>query len=242
MTQSGLAAFGISKSFDNRLVLDNVSLHVDRGEIVGLLGSNGSGKTVCFYCLIGLLRPNGGEVFLDGSEISDLAIDARARLGLGYLPQEASIFRGMTVSENIASVLETVEPDAEVRRKTLTQLLREFELEDVADMEAQYLATGERRLCEFARALAANPQILLLDEPLAGQGPLTVARIRQMLQRLKADNIGMLVTDHNVHDLLQVVDRAYLIHAGRLLFEGTPDELVANPEARRLYFGEDFHI
>ena len=240
--KAGLATAGIGKSFGKRSVLDDLSLRVRRGEIVGLLGPNGSGKTICFYCLIGLIKPDRGRILLDGDDITGLTVDERARKGLGYLPQEPSIFGGMTGGENIMAVLEHVEPDATARNATLEKLFDEFEIGGVRNQEARLLATGERRLCEFARAMAAKPDILLLDEPFSGQDPRTVDRLKGVMLNLKSRNVGLLATDHNVHDLLEIVDRAYLILDGRLFFEGSPDELNANSDARRLYLGENFQL
>jgi lipopolysaccharide export system ATP-binding protein len=238
----GLEVRSIAKSYDKRAVLHDVSLDIHRGEVVGLLGPNGAGKTTCFYSVMGLVKPDSGRIFLDGSDITELPMYRRAILGLGYLPQETSIFRGMTVEENIMAVLEAAEPDKEARRARLEQLLGEFGLTALRDSPAMALSGGERRRCEIARALAADPTIMLLDEPFAGIDPISIADIRELVRELKSRGIGVLITDHNVRETLDIVDRACIIYDGQVLFQGTPEALVADQEVRRLYLGESFAL
>ena len=238
----GLSVISIAKSYDKRVVLSDVSLTVGKGEVVGLLGPNGAGKTTCFYSVMGLVRPDHGRIILDGQDITNLPMYRRAILGLGYLPQETSIFRGMTVAQNIGAVLELAEPDKAAREARLEQLLSEFGLGRLRDSAAMALSGGERRRCEIARALAANPSIVLLDEPFAGIDPLSVADIRDLVKQLKARGIGVLITDHNVRETLEIVDRACIIYDGQVLFAGSPTELVANADVRRLYLGENFQL
>ena len=238
----GLEVRSIAKSYDRRAVLHDVSLHVHRGEVVGLLGPNGAGKTTCFYSVMGLVKPDSGRIFLDGQDITALPMYRRAILGLGYLPQETSIFRGMTVEQNIMAVLEIAEPDRHVRRDRLEQLLREFGITALRDSPAMALSGGERRRCEIARALAAKPTIMLLDEPFAGIDPISIADIRELVRELKSREIGVLITDHNVRETLDIVDRACIIYDGQVLFAGTPEALVADQEVRRLYLGESFAL
>jgi lipopolysaccharide export system ATP-binding protein len=238
----GLEVRSIAKSYDRRAVLHDVSLEVHRGEVVGLLGPNGAGKTTCFYSVMGLVKPDSGRIFLDGADITELPMYRRAILGLGYLPQETSIFRGMTVEENIMAVLEVAEPDRSARRGRLEQLLGEFGLTALRDSAAMALSGGERRRCEIARALAADPSIMLLDEPFAGIDPISIADIRELVRELRSRDIGVLITDHNVRETLDIVDRACIIYDGQVLFAGTPDALVADQEVRRLYLGESFAL
>ena len=238
----GLEVRSIAKSYDKRAVLHDVSLDVHRGEVVGLLGPNGAGKTTCFYSVMGLVKPDSGRIFLDGSDITELPMYRRAILGLGYLPQETSIFRGMTVAENIMAVLEAAEPDKDARRARLEQLLGEFGLAALRDSPAMALSGGERRRCEIARALAADPSIMLLDEPFAGIDPISISDIRELVRELKSRGIGVLITDHNVRETLDIVDRACIIYDGQVLFQGTPEALVADQEVRRLYLGESFAL
>ncbi len=240
--KSGLAVVSIAKSYDKRAVLSDVSLEVARGEVVGLLGPNGAGKTTCFYSVMGLVKPDSGRIVLDGNDVTGLPMYRRAILGLGYLPQETSIFRGMTVANNISSVLELVEPDKRARAERLEQLLDEFGLTRLRDAAAMALSGGERRRCEIARALAANPSIVLLDEPFAGIDPISIADIRDLVKDLKQRNIGVLITDHNVRETLDIVDRACIIYDGRVLFAGSPQALVADENVRRLYLGEGFAL
>ncbi|MET0372092.1 MAG: LPS export ABC transporter ATP-binding protein [Sphingobium sp.] len=238
----GLSVISIAKSYDKRAVLTDVSLTVGKGEVVGLLGPNGAGKTTCFYSVMGLVKPDQGRIVLDGQDITHLPMYRRAILGLGYLPQETSIFRGLTVAQNIGAVLELAEPDRTAREARLEQLLEEFGLLRLRDSAAMALSGGERRRCEIARALAANPSIVLLDEPFAGIDPLSIADIRDLVKQLKTRNIGVLITDHNVRETLEIVDRACIIYGGQVLFTGSPVELVANAEVRRLYLGENFQL
>jgi lipopolysaccharide export system ATP-binding protein len=238
----GLEVRSIAKSYDKRSVLNDVSLDVHRGEVVGLLGPNGAGKTTCFYSVMGLVKPDSGRIYLDGSDITELPMYRRAILGLGYLPQETSIFRGMTVQDNILAVLESAGLDRQARRDRLEQLLGEFGLAALRDSPAMALSGGERRRCEIARALAANPSIMLLDEPFAGIDPISIADIRELVRELKSRAIGVLITDHNVRETLDIVDRACIIYDGQVLFAGTPEALVADQEVRRLYLGESFAL
>ena len=238
----GLEVRSIAKSYDRRAVLHDVSLDVHRGEVVGLLGPNGAGKTTCFYSVMGLVKPDSGRIFLDGQDITGLPMYRRAILGLGYLPQETSIFRGMSVEENIMAVLEITQPNRRVRQQRLEQLLGEFGLTALRESAAMALSGGERRRCEIARALAAEPSIMLLDEPFAGIDPISIADIRELVRELKSRDIGVLITDHNVRETLDIVDRACIIYDGQVLFAGTPEALVADQEVRRLYLGESFAL
>jgi lipopolysaccharide export system ATP-binding protein len=238
----GLEVRSIAKSYDKRAVLHDVSLHVERGEVVGLLGPNGAGKTTSFYSVMGLVRPDAGRIYLDGQDITQLPMYRRAILGLGYLPQETSIFRGLTVEQNIMSVLEVAEPDLDARVARLEKLLQEFGLTHLRDSPAMALSGGERRRCEIARSLAAEPSIMLLDEPFAGIDPISIADIRDLVCELKKRDIGVLITDHNVRETLDIVDRACIIYDGQVLFEGTPQALVADENVRRLYLGESFAL
>jgi len=238
----GLAVVSIAKSYDKKAVLTDVSLGVDRGEVLGLLGPNGAGKTTCFYSIMGLVKPDSGRILLDGQDITGLPMYRRAILGLGYLPQETSIFRGLTVCQNIMAVLEVAEPDKAARQERLEQLLAEFHIERLRDAPAMALSGGERRRCEIARALAANPSIMLLDEPFAGIDPISISDIRELVRELKKREIGVLITDHNVRETLDIVDRACIIYDGQVLFAGTPEALVADQEVRRLYLGESFAL
>jgi lipopolysaccharide export system ATP-binding protein len=238
----GLSVISIAKSYDKKTVLADVSLGVERGEAVALLGPNGAGKTTCFYSIMGLVKPDSGRILLDGRDITGLPMYRRAILGLGYLPQETSIFRGLTVSQNIMAVLEVAEPDKNVRQQRLEQLLGEFHIERLRDAPAMALSGGERRRCEIARALAADPSIMLLDEPFAGIDPISIADIRELVGQLKERDIGVLITDHNVRETLDIVDRACIIYDGRVLFAGSPDALVADENVRRLYLGESFEL
>ncbi len=232
----------IAKAYDQKAVLHDVSLTVSRGEVVGLLGPNGAGKTTCFYSIMGLVKPDSGRIFLDGEEITDLPMYRRAILGIGYLPQETSIFRGLTVEQNILAVLEVSEPDRDARTARLERLLGEFGLAKLRDSSALALSGGERRRCEIARSLAADPSIMLLDEPFAGIDPISIADIRELVRELKQRDIGVLITDHNVRETLDIVDRACIIYDGQVLFQGTPQALVADQEVRRLYLGESFAL
>lgn len=240
--ESGLAVVSIAKSYDKRVVLSDVSLSVAKGEVVGLLGPNGAGKTTCFYSIMGLVKPNSGRIMLDGVDITQLPMYRRSILGLGYLPQETSIFRGMTVEQNIKAVLELAEPVAEAREAQLEQLLDEFGLARLRSSPAMALSGGERRRCEIARALAASPSIILLDEPFAGIDPISISDIRDLVKQLKQRGIGVLITDHNVRETLDIVDRACIIYDGQVLFAGSPQDLVADENVRRLYLGEGFAL
>ena len=238
----GLCVDGIAKRYDKRAVLNDVSLSVSRGEVVGLLGPNGAGKTTCFYSIMGLAQPDSGRIRLDGVDITKLPMYRRAALGLGYLPQETSIFRGMTVEQNIMAVLEVSETDPAVRAARLEELLDEFHITRLRAAPAMALSGGERRRCEIARALAAHPTIMLLDEPFAGIDPISIADIRALVVQLRDRDIGVLITDHNVRETLEIVDRACIIYDGRVLFEGTPEALVADETVRRVYLGEGFTL
>ncbi len=238
----GLNVVSIAKSYDKKVVLSDVSLHVAKGEVLGLLGPNGAGKTTCFYSIMGLVKPNSGRIMLDGVDITPLPMYRRSILGLGYLPQETSIFRGMTVEQNIKAVLELVEPEVAARSEKLETLLEEFGLTRLRSSPAMALSGGERRRCEIARALAASPSIILLDEPFAGIDPLSIADIRDLIKQLKSRGIGVLITDHNVRETLDIVDRACIIYDGQVLFAGTPEALVADENVRRLYLGEGFAL
>ena len=238
----GLVATNIGKSFNKRPVLRGVSLSVQRGEAVGLLGPNGAGKTTCFYVVTGLLAPDSGWITLDGHDITDLPMYRRARLGIGYLPQEASIFRGLTVEQNIRVVLEVVDPVRERREATLDELLAEFSITHLRRTPSMALSGGERRRVEIARALASQPNFILLDEPLAGIDPIAVNDIRDLVSHLKDRGLGVLITDHNVRETLEIVDRAYILHNGVMLMEGAPSEIVAHEDVRRVYLGERFSL
>ena len=239
---AGLQVVAIAKAYDKRVVLSDVSVSVARGEVVGLLGPNGAGKTTCFYSAMGLVKPDSGRIMLDGEDITGLPMYRRAILGLGYLPQETSIFRGLSVAKNISAVLELAEPDARARDARLEKLLDEFGLARLRDAPAMALSGGERRRAEIARALAADPSIILMDEPFAGIDPISIADIRELICQLKKRGIGVLITDHNVRETLDIVDRAYIIYEGRVLFSGSPQALVADAEVRRLYLGEGFSL
>lgn len=237
---SGLSVVAIGKHFGNRTVLEAISLHVEPGEIVGLLGPNGAGKTICFYAIVGMIAADQGQILLGKTDVTDLTMSARAKMGLGYLPQEASIFSGMTVAENIRAVLELFSDDLASIASELESLLHEFRIDHVRGTSAIALSGGERRRCEIARAVAARPSILLLDEPFAGVDPLSVIDIKTTVCDLKHRNIGVLITDHNVHEMVELIDRAYVIYRGRMLFQGTPSALVADPQVRQFYLGMDY--
>ena len=239
---TGLVAANIGKRFKRRPVLRDVSVRVQRGEAVGLLGPNGAGKTTCFYCITGLINPDSGNILLDGHDITDLPMYRRARLGIGYLPQEASIFRGLSVQDNIRSVLEVTEPDRDKREAMLEDLLSEFSVTHLRQAPALALSGGERRRVEIARALASHPAFILLDEPLAGIDPIAVSDIRDLVAHLKHRGIGVLITDHNVRETLDIIDRAYILHDGVVLMEGDPSEIVAHEGVRRVYLGEHFSL
>jgi len=238
----GLAVISIAKSYDKRVVLTDVSVSVGRGEVIGLLGPNGAGKTTCFYSVMGLVKPDSGRIMLDGEDITRLPMDRRAVLGLGYLPQETSIFRGLNVEQNIMAVLELSGRTKDERHARLDQLLDEFGLTRLRSSPSMALSGGERRRAEIARALAADPTIMLLDEPFAGIDPISISDIRDLICELKKRGIGVLITDHNVRETLDIVDRGYIIYDGRVLFAGSPDDLVKDENVRRLYLGESFEL
>ncbi len=236
----GLVVDNIGKSYRGRPVVKGVSLRLARGEVAGLLGPNGAGKTTCFYMITGLIAADYGAIYLDGENITAQPMYQRARMGLGYLPQETSIFRGMTVAQNVMAVVELRERDDARARATVNQLLEELHIEHLRDAPAISLSGGERRRVEIARALASEPSFMLLDEPFAGIDPLAIADIRDVISYLKGRGIGILITDHNVRETLDIIDRAAIIHAGELLFEGSPSEIIDNPEVRRVYLGDRF--
>ncbi len=241
-SNDGLGVHHIGKQFAKRPVVRNVSLEVARGEAVGLLGPNGAGKTTCFYMITGLVNPDYGTITLDGTDITNLPMYRRARLGIGYLPQEASIFRGLTVEQNIMAVLEVTEPEPQRRHVLLDDLLAEFSITHLRQSPAVALSGGERRRVEIARALASRPSFILLDEPLAGIDPIAISDVREIVSTLKNRGIGVLITDHNVRETLDIIDRAYIIHDGMVLMEGSPSEIVENKEVRRVYLGESFSV
>ena len=240
--REGIVARLLSKSYKRRPVVRGVSLTLRRGEAVGLLGPNGAGKTTVFYMIIGLIAADQGTISLDGADITHLPMYQRARLGIGYLPQESSIFRGLTVEDNIRAVLELVEPEKSSRERVLRELLDEFSITHIRHSPAVALSGGERRRVEIARALAAKPKFMLLDEPFAGIDPIAIGDIRNMVRQLTARGIGVLITDHNVRETLELIDRALIIHEGKVLTEGTPNEIVNNPDVRRYYLGEEFSL
>ncbi|MGJ0505062.1 MAG: LPS export ABC transporter ATP-binding protein [Methylocystis sp.] len=237
-----LSVHNLAKSYKTRRVVEDVSLHVARGEAVGLLGPNGAGKTTVFYMITGLVKPDRGVISLDGYDVTPLPMYRRARLGIGYLPQEASVFRGLSVEDNIRAVLEITQPDPKKREEELDALLEEFRLTRMRHTPAVALSGGERRRCEIARALAGHPSFMLLDEPFAGIDPIAVGGIQDLVRHLKARGIGVLITDHSVRETLGLTDRAYIIYNGHVLTEGSPEEIVANPDVRRIYLGEDFRM
>jgi lipopolysaccharide export system ATP-binding protein len=239
---TGLSASGVGKVYKKRPVVRNVSVSVRRGEVVGLLGPNGAGKTTTFYMIVGLVRPETGSIRLDGADITALPMYRRARLGIGYLPQEASIFRGLNVEQNIMAALEAVEGDSERRERMRDELLAEFGITHLRRTPSLALSGGERRRLEIARALATQPAYILLDEPLAGIDPIAVNEIRDLIAHLKDRGIGVLITDHNVRETLEIVDRAYIMHDGQVLMEGRPHEVVAHEDVRRVYLGERFSL
>ena len=239
---STLEIFNIGKKYKNRPVLRNVSLNVRRGEAVGLLGPNGAGKTTCFYCVTGLIAPDYGDVHIDGQDITNMPMYRRARMGIGYLPQEASIFRSLSVEDNIKAILEIVVEDEDKRENMLEELLSEFSIAHLRKSPAMALSGGERRRLEIARALASQPNFILLDEPLAGIDPIAVGEIRSLVSQLKHRGLGVLITDHNVRETLDITDRAYILHGGTVLMEGTPEEIVNNEEVRKVYLGDNFSM
>ena len=237
-----LVARGLTKSYRGRRVVDGASMAVRRGEAVGLLGPNGAGKTTCFYLVTGLVPSDGGQILIDGNDVTNMPMYQRARLGIGYLPQEASIFRGLSVEKNILAVLEVVEKSKKERQMKLDQLLEEFSISHLRKAPSIALSGGERRRCEIARALASDPTFMLLDEPFAGVDPIAVSDIQQLVRHLTERGLGILITDHNVRETLGLIDRAYIIHAGSVLTHGRPDEIIANPDVRRLYLGDEFKL
>jgi lipopolysaccharide export system ATP-binding protein len=239
--QSGLAAVSIGKSYRGRQVVRSVSLNLRRGEVVGLLGPNGAGKTTCFYMITGLVRVDQGQILLDGQDVTQLPMYQRARLGVGYLPQEPSIFRGLTVEQNVMCIVELMERSKKRRREIVDGLLAELHVDHLRDAPAAALSGGERRRVEIARALATRPSFMLLDEPFAGIDPLAINDIRDLILFLKGKGLGILITDHNVRETLEIVDRASIMFDGEVLFEGTPSEILANESVRKVYLGERFH-
>ena len=238
----GLHIVNLRKSYRNRPVIRDVSMDLGRGEVVALLGPNGSGKTTCFYSIAGLVTPEGGRVIIDGRDVTPLPMYRRAQLGIGYLPQEMSIFRGMNVEDNIMSILEIAEPNRHRRRERLEELLSEFSIEHLRRTSAMALSGGERRRVEIARCLAAGPKYVLLDEPFAGVEPIAVGEIRHLVADLKNRGIGVLITDHNVQETLQIVDRAYILHDGQVLMSGTTQEVIQDENVRRVYLGNNFRV
>ncbi|WP_019954238.1 LPS export ABC transporter ATP-binding protein [Yoonia vestfoldensis] len=238
----GLQIISLRKSYRKRPVIRDVSITLGRGEVVALLGPNGSGKTTCFYAIAGLVTPEGGKVIIDGRDVTTLPMYRRAQLGIGYLPQEMSIFRGMSVEDNIMSILEIALKDRHQRRERLEELLSEFSIEHLRRASAMALSGGERRRVEIARCLAAGPKYVLLDEPFAGVDPIAVAEIRHLVADLKNRGIGVLITDHNVQETLQIVDRAYILHDGKVLMSGTTQEVVQDENVRRVYLGNNFRV
>ena len=237
-----LKASHLAKAYGKRSVVRDLSLEVGAGEVVGLLGPNGAGKTTCFYAMIGLIQPDTGTIVLDGQDITGLPMYRRARLGIGYLPQEPSIFRGMSVEQNIRAVLEVAEGDRDRREQMLDDLLAEFSITHLRRAPALALSGGERRRVEIARALALRPHFMLLDEPFAGIDPIAIGDIRELVSHLRDRGIGVLITDHNVRETLDIVDRAYILHEGMVLMEGAPSEIVAHQEVRRVYLGDRFSL
>ena len=239
---AGLRVENLGKSYKKRPVIRDVSLELGRGEVVALLGPNGSGKTTCFYAIAGLITPEAGHVIIDGRNVTTLPMYRRAKLGIGYLPQEMSIFRGMTVEDNIRAILEISVSDSHKQRERLEDLLSEFSIEHLRRASAMALSGGERRRVEIARCLAADPKYLLLDEPFAGVDPIAVGEIRSLVADLKTRGIGVLITDHNVRETLEIVDRAYILHDGKVLMSGTAEEVVRDDNVRRVYLGQSFRI
>ncbi|HLD95980.1 MAG TPA: LPS export ABC transporter ATP-binding protein [Alphaproteobacteria bacterium] len=237
-----LKAHDLVKSYGNRLILHGAHVQISTGEVVGLLGPNGAGKTTCFSIIVGLISPNEGRITLNDVDITNVPMFKRAQLGLSYLPQEASIFRGLSVEDNIKAILELKEKDQDALEAKLDQLLADFDISHLRTSSSQALSGGERRRLEIARALALDPMFLMLDEPFAGIDPIAVNEIRELILRLKKKNIGVLITDHNVRETLDIVDRAYILAGGRILMEGTSEEILQNPDVRRVYLGDRFSI
>ena len=239
---AGLKIVNLRKSYKNRVIIRDVNLDLARGEVVGLLGPNGSGKTTSFYAIAGLIIPDAGQVIIDGQDVTGLPMYRRARLGIGYLPQEMSIFRGLNVEDNILAILDISVKDSHKRRERLEELLSDFSIEHLRRAPALALSGGERRRVEIARCLVANPRYLLLDEPFAGVDPISVGDIRNLVTELKTRGIGVLITDHNVRETLEIVDRAYILHEGAMLMSGSPGDVVQNENVRRVYLGNNFNI
>lgn len=242
IVETGLCAHNLGKTYNKRPILLGVDVSVQRGEAVGLLGPNGAGKTTCFSIITGLISADMGSIWLDGNEITKQPMYRRARMGIGYLPQEASIFRGMSVEDNLRAVVELFVPDAEEQENRINALLDEFDISHLRQSSAISLSGGERRRTEIARALAASPHFLLLDEPLAGIDPIAMGEIRELIFHLKERGIGVLITDHNVRETLEIVDRAYILHNGQVLMEGVPQDIISHPDVRRVYLGERFSL
>lgn len=232
----------IVKDYNSKNVINNISMSINPGEIIGLLGPNGAGKTTLFYIIMGLIRPNSGQIKLDGHDITNLAMYSRARLGISYLPQEPSIFRGMNVRDNINCVLEITEKNSKLRKIKLEKLIEIFGLEKIQKSSARVLSGGERRRVEIARSIATQPKYILMDEPFSGVDPIAIEEIKKIIKSLSDNNIGIIITDHNVRDTLSLVDRAYLIYEGRILISGSPDEILNSDDAKRVYLGNDFNI
>ena len=242
VNNEGLAINSVGKSFKKRPIVRGVSLKIQRGEAVGLLGPNGAGKTTCFYMISGLISPDYGKIHLDGKDITDLPIYKRAKAGIGYLPQEISIFRGMTVEQNIQSILALNSSSRIEKETSLEELLAEFSLTHLRRTSSLALSGGERRKVEIARALASQPAFILLDEPLAGIDPIAIEEIRELIKHIKDRGVGVLITDHNVKETLELIDRAYIIHQGKVLMTGRPDEIIADADVRKVYLGDKFNI
>ncbi|QIK39859.1 LPS export ABC transporter ATP-binding protein [Pontivivens nitratireducens] len=238
----GLQVLNLGKSYKKRSVLRDISLSVKRGEVIGLLGPNGAGKTTCFYSVTGLVTPDAGTIMIDGTDATFLPMYRRARLGVGYLPQEASIFRGLSVEDNIRAILELVEPKPKRREQQLDELLAEFSITHLRRTPSLALSGGERRRVEIARCLASRPSYVLLDEPFAGVDPIAVGEIRDLVRQLRDRGLGVLITDHNVRETLEIIDRAYILHDGTVLMSGTPEDVVADENVRRVYLGEGFRL
>jgi len=238
----GLEVLNLGKSYKKRPVLRDISLSVKRGEVIGLLGPNGAGKTTCFYSVTGLVTPDAGTIMIDGVDATVLPMYRRARLGVGYLPQEASIFRGLSVEDNIRAVLELVERKPDRREQQLDELLAEFSITHLRRTPSVALSGGERRRVEIARCLASRPSYVLLDEPFAGVDPIAVGEIRDLVRQLRDRGLGVLITDHNVRETLEIIDRAYILHDGTVLMSGTPEDVVADENVRRVYLGEGFRL
>ncbi|MFQ5541597.1 MAG: LPS export ABC transporter ATP-binding protein [Candidatus Binatia bacterium] len=239
---SDLKAEGVTKAFNGRLVVDNVNLEVGGGEVVGLLGPNGAGKTTTFHMIVGFVRPDGGKVFLNGEDMTSAPIYQRARAGISYLPQESSVFRRLTVEENLFAILETLDLAREEQKDRATKLMRMLGLSELAKQKAQTLSGGERRRVEIARALVISPFFVLLDEPLTGVDPIAVGEVQKIIRRLSSGGIGVLITDHNVRETLGICHRAYILSEGVILEEGSPDKIASSPKARRVYLGEEFRL